>query len=103
MKKYKKNKILSLFALLVITLTSCDEFELGNAFLEQPPELKYSLDSAFVNAERAREVLWNAYSTLPYGHGFGKIMREERWVGLDTKVVLVLATLTKFLFGVLQI
>lgn len=72
MKRYKKNIVLSLFVLLVITLTSCDEFELGNAFLEQPPELKYSLDSAFVNAERAREVLWNAYSTLPYGHGFGK-------------------------------
>jgi len=56
----------------VSVLTGCDDFGLGNSFLEQPPELKYSLDSAFVNAERAREVLWNAYSTLPYGHGYGK-------------------------------
>jgi hypothetical protein len=72
MKKYKKYKVLTLFVLLAITLTNCDEFEFGNSFLEQPPELKYSLDSAFVNAERAREVLWNAYSTLPYGHGYGK-------------------------------
>lgn len=73
MKNFKNNKILTLAILCVFLLTiGCDEFEVGNAFLEQPPELKYSMDSAFVNAERTREVLWNAYSTLPYGHGFGK-------------------------------
>lgn len=72
MKKYRKNIVFTLFTSIAIILIGCDEFEVGNSFLEQPPELKYSLDSAFVNAERAREVLWTAYSTLPYGHGYGK-------------------------------
>lgn len=81
MKKYKNIfKTLFLTSLYILVLTSCDDIRLGNSFLEQPPELNYSLDSAFVNALRAREVLWNGYSTLPYGHGFGKD-EEARTLG----------------------
>ncbi len=72
MKKNIKFSILTLFVLSIAMFFGCGEIEMGNAFLEQPPELSYSLDSAFVSAERAREVLWTAYSTLPYGHGYGK-------------------------------
>ncbi|MDR1089957.1 MAG: RagB/SusD family nutrient uptake outer membrane protein, partial [Prevotella sp.] len=72
MKKHINNKFLYLLVLCLYILAGCDDFKLGDSFLEQPPELKYSLDSAFTHAERAREVLWNAYSTLPYGHGYGK-------------------------------
>jgi len=73
MKMFKKIKILNLFILgIFIINTGCERFPLGNEFLSQPPELKYSIDSVFVNAIRARELLWNLYSTLPYGHGWGK-------------------------------
>jgi hypothetical protein len=81
-------KPLYLLVLCIHLLTGCDDFELGNSFLEQPPELKYSLDSAFVNAERAREVLWNAYSTLPYGHGYGKDNESNQlgWIAYKSGV-----------------
>lgn len=69
MKTNNIYKTCLLFFISSYVLVGCD---VGNSFLEQPPELKYSLDSAFATAERAREVLWNAYSTLPYGHGYGK-------------------------------
>jgi len=85
MKKYKIYKSLILSILCISVLTGC---EIGDSFLEQPPELKYSLDSAFVNAERAREVLWNAYSTLPYGHGYGKDNESEQlgWISYKSGV-----------------
>ncbi len=69
-KTYKTFGLLIMLCMAV--LNGCEDIKFGNAFLEQPPELSYSLDSTFVNAERAREVLWNAYSTLPYGLGYGK-------------------------------
>ena len=80
MKNYRIFKMLCLSTLCIYIMIGCDEFKIGSAFLEQPPELKYSLDSAFVTAQRAREVLWNAYSTLPYGHGYGK-EEESRTIG----------------------
>ena len=69
MKSIKLNiSHILILGLFVITL-GCEELELGNDFLSKPPELDYTLDSAFANAERAKEVLWNAYSTMPYGLG----------------------------------
>jgi len=60
-------KIVSYIFLFWIISTGCERLEFGNDFLSKPPELSYSLDSVWVSADRAREVLWNAYTTLPWG------------------------------------
>ena len=67
--KLKNLKILNfLFLGIFIFTIGCEEVEIGNEFLSKPPELDYTLDSAFANPQRAKEVLWNAYMTLPFEH-----------------------------------
>jgi len=66
--KFKNIKILNFLFLGIIIITlGCEEIKIGNDFLSKPPEISYSLDSVFSSADRAREALWNAYSTLPWG------------------------------------
>lgn len=68
--KFKNIHILSLCfctILIFIIATGCEEVSVGNDFLSKPPELDFTRDSAFANAARAKEVLWNAYATLPQG------------------------------------
>lgn len=72
MKPIKRNLFLPGTLILLLSLllySSCEKIEVGNDFLAQPPELDYSLDSVFASSERAKEILWNAYSTLPWGLG----------------------------------
>lgn len=71
MKSFINLRKWNLFFLSIYLITTgCQKFEVGNSFLAAPPELSYSIDSVFVNSARAKELLWNAYSTLPYGLGF---------------------------------
>lgn len=69
MKIMKTLNFLLPIIIIIIISTSCEEIKVGNEFLSQPPELDYTLDSVFAKSSRAKEVLWNAYSTLPYGLG----------------------------------
>ena len=67
MKLYKN--ILSIIAgfTLIFGVMSCEELEVGNDFLSKPPTIDYTKDSVFKSARKAKELLWNMYSTLPYG------------------------------------
>lgn len=46
---------------------SCNNLDVGNAFLKKPPQTSTTLDSIFSRAKFAKQFLWGAYRTLPYG------------------------------------
>lgn len=54
---------------LFATLTSCEDFALGESFLQKPPSTDITIDTIFSTAEYAQRVLWNSYDYLPYGYG----------------------------------
>lgn len=64
MKKIKK--YICLVGLLAV-LFSCEDFALGEKFLQKPPSGDVTIDTIFSNAEYARRVLWNCYDKLPFG------------------------------------
>ncbi|WP_287721175.1 RagB/SusD family nutrient uptake outer membrane protein, partial [Barnesiella sp.] len=53
------------------TLSSCEDFALGDKFLQKPPSNDITIDTIFSTAEMARRVLWNSYDYLPYGYSTG--------------------------------
>ena len=53
---------------LFVTLTSCEDFALGENFLQKPPSTDITIDTIFSTAEYAQRVLWNSYDYLPYGY-----------------------------------
>lgn len=57
----------ALAVLLLVSLQGCDS--LGGSFLEEPPGQDVTKDTVFSDANSARQFLWNAYRTLPYGPG----------------------------------
>lgn len=65
MKKIKTHIILVVSMLL--TMSSCEDFALGDKFLQKPPSNDITIDTIFSTAELARRVLWNSYDYLPYG------------------------------------
>lgn len=62
----KKIKYILLAGLLAV-LASCEDFALGDSFLQKPPSGDVTIDTIFSKAESARRVLWNSYDKLPYG------------------------------------
>src|SRR3712207_6942559 len=70
MKKTRKY-IHLLLLFLYVTFTSCEDFALGNKFLQKPPSGDVTIDTIFSTGEYARRVLWYAYSKLPYGFSTG--------------------------------
>ena len=56
---------------LLLTLSSCEDFALGDKFLQKPPSNDITIDTIFSTAEMARRVLWNSYDYLPYGYSTG--------------------------------
>lgn len=54
------------FILTFGLLFGCDEIELGNEFLADPPSIGYTKDSVFSSGRRAKELLWNTYASLPF-------------------------------------
>ncbi|NOU61761.1 RagB/SusD family nutrient uptake outer membrane protein [Marinifilum caeruleilacunae] len=56
-----------LFCLSSFMLFSCEELELGDEALENPPTLSVNRDTIFSRLEYAEDYLWEGYSTLPYG------------------------------------
>ena len=66
--RLKNLNILSILLLGIFLMTiGCEKWEVGDRFISQPPELAYSIDSVFANERRAKELLWHAYNTLPFG------------------------------------
>lgn len=56
--------------LLTVTLfstVSCEDFALGDKFLQKPPSSDVTIDTIFSTAEYARRILWRSYQSLPYG------------------------------------
>ena len=70
MKKIRKYIHLLLLSLCV-SFTSCEDFALGEKFLQKPPSGDVTIDTIFSTAEYARRALWYAYSKLPYGFSTG--------------------------------
>ena len=44
---------------LLITTISCEDFALGEKFLQKPPSSDITIDTIFSTAVYARRVLWN--------------------------------------------
>ena len=70
MKKIRKY-IYLLLIFSYVSFTSCEDFALGEKFLQKPPSGDVTIDTIFSTAEYARRVLWYAYSKLPYGFSTG--------------------------------
>lgn len=60
---------------LLLTLSSCEDFALGDKFLQKPPSNDITIDTIFSTAEMARRVLWNSYDYLPYGYSTGLFIK----------------------------
>lgn len=75
-----------------------DPVRVGNNFLEKPPSQGFIKDSVFSSATRAKEFLWHAYESLPYGPGEVAGPYNKRKVQYD-----MLASLTDINQSYLQI
>ncbi|TKG95493.1 RagB/SusD family nutrient uptake outer membrane protein [Puteibacter caeruleilacunae] len=53
--------------LATVFMVSCEELELGDAALEQPPTISVNKDTVFSKLDYAERFLFGAYNTLPYG------------------------------------
>lgn len=80
MKKIYKSFIISFF-LLPIVLMSCEDFALGNKFLQKPPSGDVTIDTIFSKAEYAKRILWKSYSDLPYRIVRGYENTNSMWMG----------------------
>lgn len=61
-KRYFQGLMLSL---LVVMTVSCEDFAVGEKFLQKPPSSDVTVDTIFSTAEYARKVLWYSYSLMP--------------------------------------
>lgn len=68
------------FSTAVIFAVSCEDFALGDRFLQKPPSGDVTIDTVFSTGEYARRVLWKSYSKLPYGHCTGWSNGTGMWV-----------------------
>lgn len=55
-----------MLGILLTTTISCEDFALGEKFLQKPPSSDVTIDTIFSTAVYARRVLWNSYGYLPY-------------------------------------
>lgn len=78
-KRYIQGLMLSL--LLAMTI-SCEDFALGEKFLQKPPSGDVTIDTIFSSAEYARDVLYYTYGMLPYGLPIGYNFKTGMWYGI---------------------
>ena len=67
MKTLKKIKIALIIVLTLGSFTACEDFAIGDKFLQKPPSTDVTIDTIFGKAEYARRILWRSYELLPYG------------------------------------
>lgn len=63
MKRY----IIIFFTIGIFLVHGCENFPIGDAFLEKAPGVDVTADTIFSSLEYAERFLWGAYRTLPYG------------------------------------
>lgn len=78
----KAKKIIYIFAMLVLIVTSCEKVEFGNEFLDKPPSVDVTKDTIFNSLELAQRYLWQGYSTLPYGLNLNFSAKGNK-IGMD--------------------
>ncbi len=66
-KIMKAKKILFSIAVLLLVLSSCDDVQFGDKFLEKEPGVDVTKDTIFGSTELAFRYLIKGYATLPYG------------------------------------
>lgn len=67
MKKIMKIRNIIFSVLLIAAASSCEDFAMGEDFLQKPPSTDVTKDTIFSKAEYARRILWRSYQYLPYG------------------------------------
>jgi hypothetical protein len=66
------SKFITIYLICIcgLLLSQCtDPPSLGNNFIEKPPSQDVTQDTVFSDADLAKQFLWGAYRTLPYGPG----------------------------------
>ena len=81
MKRIRKHIHLLVLSLLV-SLSSCEDFALGEKFLQKAPGGDITADTIFSTAEYAKQVLWYSYYTMPYGFPTNYNTTTAMWVGV---------------------
>ena len=71
-----------IMSLLLVMTVSCEDFALGEKFLQKPPSGDVTIDTIFSTADNARKVLWFSYSKLPYGIPVGYNYTTAMWYGV---------------------
>ncbi|MDD2284889.1 MAG: RagB/SusD family nutrient uptake outer membrane protein [Paludibacter sp.] len=69
-------------SLLLVLMVSCEDFAVGEKFLQKPPSTDVTIDTIFSTAEYARKVLWYSYSLLPYEFPTGYNFSSAMWYGI---------------------
>lgn len=80
----KKFRYIILYVAAVLAMAfsvSCEDFQIGDRFLQKPPSNDVTIDTIFSKGEYARRVLWKSYAQLPYGHCTGWNIWTGMWVG----------------------
>lgn len=80
-KKYNKLYVLSFYIFINLFLISCEDFQLGNDFLEKRESTDLTKDEVFANKIYAEQALSEVYRTLP-----DMLPQNDRlsWASLDT-------------------
>lgn len=68
------------FLLSLFIFTGCDGFKIGNSFLEKPTGGSVTKEDIFSSAENAKDFLWHAYVSLPFGIPLDKKIRVENFM-----------------------
>ncbi|EJX06473.1 lipoprotein [gut metagenome] len=82
MKSLKKYICGLTMTLLLAMSMSCEDFALGEKFLQKPPSGDVTIDTIFSTADNARKVLWYSYSQMPYGFPTGYNFSTAMWFGV---------------------
>ena len=80
MKTLYKHLSICLFVLSFLFL-SCEDFALGEKFLQKPPGGDVTIDTIFSKAEYAERILWRSYQSLPYRIANGYENSSTLWAG----------------------
>lgn len=81
--KSAKRYIQGLMLLLLLSVAiSCEDFAIGEKFLQKPPSSDVTIDTIFSSAKYTRDVLYYTYGTLPYGLPIGYNYKTAMWYGI---------------------
>jgi starch-binding outer membrane protein, SusD/RagB family len=78
----KAKRLIYIIALLALIISSCEEVEFGNRFLEKEPSVDVTADTIFNSLELSERYLWKGYTTLPYGLNINWTAKGDK-MGMD--------------------